>query len=1258
MTASSCSWSRPHHFFFVILIFPFLSLAQELPVNINGIIWEFPSNSSCPSSQQSDFSSSQFSNNLKSLVSSIPSLHSNTYNFYNLSVGITERVEAIGICNRVLTRGDCLNCIYQAAVNLTTTGCPEHREAYIRATKCMFRYSDKPIFGKLETIPVLELDNPNNSATGESIRLQRELLNGLRQRAAAGGSMRKYAQGNITDFLPNRTFFAVVQCTPDLSEKDCNDCLNYGFRNATKGRSGIRWFCPSCNFQLESNLRFFGLESQYEPDLLPAPPEQRPEIRPEPDKDVQDNKIKDAQLLQLDFETIRVATNDFSPVNQLGEGGFGAVYKGVLDSGEEIAVKRLSLESGQGDNEFINEVSLVAKLQHRNLVRLLGFCLDGQERLLIYEFFKNTSLDNYIFDSNRRTILEWETRYQIIVGVARGLLYLHEDSRFKIIHRDVKASNVLLDDAMHPKIADFGMAKLFDADQPSQTSGYMAPEYAMNGLFSVKTDVYSFGVLVLEIITGKKNNWSPGEGSSLFLPSYVWKSWREGKVLNTVDLSLVETRGLSDEIMKCIHIGLLCVQEKAESRPTMASVVVMFNATSFTLPRPLQPAFYLGDRESREDHILVAPTMTSNEITITDLPQQFSVDINSSNWDISSESVCSSQQANFSHSRYFHNLKLLVSSIRSLRSNTYNFYNLSIGPNSDKDRVEAIGLCNRVLTRVDCLNCISHAANNLTTIYCPGYREAHIRSTKCMFRYSDKPIFGKLTISPAMEVLNPHNATANRTEFISMQSKLLNQLRLQAARGGPKRKYAQGDGPGPGPPPYTKFYATTQCTPDLSHKDCDRCLRYGFRNATKGRIGIRWFCPSCNFQIESDLRFFLLEYDPDGPDQSMKSGKDVKESKIKDAQLFQMDIDTIRLATNDFSPNNHLGEGGFGAVYKGVLVSGEEVAVKRLSMKSGQGDNEFINEVSLVAKLQHRNLVTLLGFCLDGEERLLIYEFFKNTSLEHYIFDSNRRMILEWKTRKRIISGVARGLLYLHEDSRIKIIHRDLKASNVLLDDEMYPKIADFGMAKLFDTDQTNQINGYMAPEYAMNGQFSVKTDVYSFGVLVLEIITGKKHNWSPEEETSLFLLSYVWKCWREGKVLNIVDPSLIETKGLSDEIMKYIHIGLLCVQENAESRPTMAYVVVMLSASSFTLPRPSQPGFCPLDGESSSSRGNHTIFHSEEDVAVKRFPMKSGQGNSEFTNQVNLFRLLGVCLDEQERLFIYEFFKNTSLTYYIFGIF
>ncbi|KAF8107145.1 hypothetical protein N665_0126s0063 [Sinapis alba] len=272
----SCSSSRPQHLFLFFFFVPFLSLAQPITVNIDSSTWNLPSNATCLS-QQSNFSGSLFSNNLNRLVSSIPSRHSNTYNFYHFSVGDQERVEALGLCNRVLTRVDCLNCISQAAVNLTTTYCPAHREAYVRATKCMFRYSDNPIIGKLERVPVLEAPNPNNAKgdRDEVIRLQSELLNRLRQEAAAGGAKRKYAQGNGTGPQPNTTFFASVQCTPDLSEKDCNDCLNYGFKNATKGRLELRWFCPSCSFQIESNLRFFLLEWEYESDLPRKPrPEQ------------------------------------------------------------------------------------------------------------------------------------------------------------------------------------------------------------------------------------------------------------------------------------------------------------------------------------------------------------------------------------------------------------------------------------------------------------------------------------------------------------------------------------------------------------------------------------------------------------------------------------------------------------------------------------------------------------------------------------------------------------------------------------------------------------------------------------------------------------------------------------------------------------------------------------------------------------------------------------------------------------------------
>ncbi|KAH9302277.1 hypothetical protein KI387_013860, partial [Taxus chinensis] len=229
------------------------------------------------------------------------------------------------------------------------------------------------------------------------------------------------------------------------------------------------------------------------------------------------------------LEVLAEATKHFHDNNKLGEGGFGTVYKGITRDGKEIAVKKLSARSTQGKREFMNEVKLVANIQHRNLVKLVGCCGEGGERLLVYEYLPNKSLNAFLFDSEKSRLLDWQKRHNIIVGIVRGLLYLHEDSKLRIIHRDIKASNILLDEQLNPKIADFGLARLFTDNETQNQSkiagtyGYMAPEYAMRGQLSVKADVYSFGVLLLEIVNGRKNTDLNLQGENQSLSLLEWR---------------------------------------------------------------------------------------------------------------------------------------------------------------------------------------------------------------------------------------------------------------------------------------------------------------------------------------------------------------------------------------------------------------------------------------------------------------------------------------------------------------------------------------------------------------------------------------------------------------------------------------------------------------------------------------------------------------------------------------------------------------
>ncbi|XP_068669526.1 cysteine-rich receptor-like protein kinase 10 [Aristolochia californica] len=534
----------------------------------------------------------------------------------------------------------CSACLNKSITDMGEL-CPKRKTATIRYYSCIIRYSDANFIPKSDSGRVVFL--PNTANTTQQALFKRQLgilMKNLVEAAAANSSRLAWGRTINNDFSH---LYGLAQCTRDLQPNACSFCLDETISyipSCCDNKIGAQIYSLTCSIRYE--ITPFDPVSRLPPLAPPASPsppnsgsngegsnKRRTVIilaicvvsvalaagistilfiylsrRKKEWKnmlvDGDEEEMRNSESLLFDIGTLRAATHNFSDTNKLGQGGFGPVYKGKLPDGQEIAVKRLLTSSSQGIREFRNEVVLVAKLQHRNLVRLLGCCIEDQEKLLVYEYVLNHSLDKFLFDPTNRGQLDWSTRYKIIGGIARGLLYLHEDSRLRIIHRDLKASNILLDRNMDPKISDFGLAKLFGRDETrgntnriAGTFGYMSPEYAMQGHYSTKSDVYSFGVLVLEIVTGRKNSGFTGSEPSIDLLSYTWRYWKEGRVLDLMDQSQGEDNQ-RNEALRCIHLGLLCVQEDPAERPLMSTVVLMLSSYSKTLPDPSPPAFFIG----------------------------------------------------------------------------------------------------------------------------------------------------------------------------------------------------------------------------------------------------------------------------------------------------------------------------------------------------------------------------------------------------------------------------------------------------------------------------------------------------------------------------------------------------------------------------------------------------------------------------------------------------------------------------------------
>ncbi|XP_057547398.1 cysteine-rich receptor-like protein kinase 15 [Amaranthus tricolor] len=656
-------------FFILIIILCLLKTSNSsFPTTINYTQWDCYNSSNY-------LHNSSYETNLNNLVSNLITNVSSTKNgFLTHKQGLDNQNPTYGLilCRGDLDPGQCHDCI-----QIATKECKTKKQAIIWLEGCMFRYSNQFFFSLLQENPFRFMyNNESASVIQENVQNWTDLLEStiseVISNAAAGDSTgNKYATKEAYFAPMKQSLYTLAQCTPGLTTENCSKCLNQAaseFYSVLK--KGGLVLLPSCNIRYELYEFYKILNLIQSPSSSPTTNISRSstgknkststrivvaiivplafgflciscfcvyrrnarKFRAQEFKKVL-RDLATTESLMFELGTLEAATNNFSLNNKLGEGGFGSVYKGTLQNGQEIAVKRLSKVSGQGVEEFKNEVVLIANLQHRNLVRLLGFCLAGKEKLLVYEFVPNKSLNYFLFGERKLGELNWNTRYNIIKGIARGLLYLHEDSRPRIIHRDLKTANILLDADLNPKISDFGLARIFKVEQIVDdtsrivgTYGYMAPEYAMHGQFSTKSDIYSFGILVLEIVCGKKIS----SKSNLFgdgdLLTYAWRSLIEEKPLEFIDPTLLKDSPSSEEVLRCIQIGLLCAQESTNERPTMSTIVLILNndsTTTSTLPTPPRPRSFSNTASSVESSLVsnprsrysVASTTTNDSIS-------------------------------------------------------------------------------------------------------------------------------------------------------------------------------------------------------------------------------------------------------------------------------------------------------------------------------------------------------------------------------------------------------------------------------------------------------------------------------------------------------------------------------------------------------------------------------------------------------------------------------------------------------------------
>ncbi|KAF8406122.1 hypothetical protein HHK36_008202 [Tetracentron sinense] len=886
---------------------------------------------------------------------------------------------------------------------------------------------------------------------------------------------------------------------------------------------------------------------------------------------------------------------------KLGQGGFGAVYRGILtDSNLNVAVK-VSIGSEQGRKESISEVKIISRLRHRNLVQLMGWCHERGEFLLVYEFMPNNSFDSHLFGG--KNMLSWGLRYKIALGLASALFYLHEEWEECVVPRDIKSSNVMLDSNFNTKLGDFGLARLMDHEHGPKTTalagtlGYMAPEYISTGKASKESDVFSFGVVALEIACGRKSI-EPRKESQVSLVAWVWELYGRESLFDAADERLCVDYDMK-QMEHLMIVGLWCAHPDYSLRPSIRQAIQVINfegplpnlPTNMPVPihsfcilqrshepcklqiRVTQKLNYSGHAyvdasdgviqltRNRADVSLtysIGRAVFAEEVqlwdsatgTVADFNTHFSFNVSMLYPPNGGDGIAFFLTHNGSHIpanssggclALFGNSSDFCSSGNAIVAVEFDTFEDNWDPSDNH-----VGININSIRSVANLTWGRSMSNGSIVDAWITYNSS-TQNLSVFLTYLDNPIFsGNSRLSyqvdltkvlPEWVTIGFSASTGRRFQIHNILSWEFNSTEF------PLKSHGLDTGPVVG-------------------------LAVGGSVLVSG-VGLVlfvWWKKRISGKEEEDMAF----------DMSMNSEFD----NGKGPKRFSYG-ELVR-ATNNFAEEGKLGQGGFGAVYRGVLTDNNLNVAVKVSKGSEQGRKEYISEVKIISRLRHRNLVQLMGWCHERGEFLLVYEFMPNRSLDSHLFGGKN--ILSWGFRYKISLGLASALLYLHEEWEECVVHRDIKSSNVMLDSNFNTKLGDFGLARLMDHEHGPKTTalagtlGYMAPEYISTGKASKESDVFSFGVVALEIACGRK-SIEPKKESQVSLVAWVWELYGREILFDATDERLCMDYD-SKQMEHLMIVGLWCAHPDYSLRPSIRQAIQVLN---FEQPLPNLPTIMPV---------------------------------------------------------------------------